>query len=159
MGWAEVNDALNQSDYLLTCVLEGKSEEVAKCVDKVHSTNTSLLRYNDENSLACVLSLAFYTARSKYHIIRELPAGKGFADIVLVPRSNAEAPAVVLELKYDKEAATAIQQIKSRKYVAALSRYEGNVVLVGITYDKKTKHHDCLIEKVHSPTKVQSADA
>lgn len=154
-----MNDALNQSDYLLTCVLEGKSEEVAKCVDKVHSTNTSLLRYNDENSLACVLSLAFYTARSKYHIISGLPAGKGFADIVLVPRSNAEAPAVVLELKCDKEAATAIQQIKSRKYVDALSRYEGNVVLVGITYDKKTKHHDCLIEKVHSPTKVQSADA
>lgn len=80
-----MNDALNQSDYLLTCVLEGKSEEVAECVDKVHSTNTSLLRYNDENSLACVLSLAFYSARSKYHIIRELPAGKGFADIVLVP--------------------------------------------------------------------------
>ena len=41
----------------------------------------SILQYNDENSLSCTIHLAFYFAREYYTIIRELPAGKGFADV------------------------------------------------------------------------------
>ena len=71
-GWTEVTEALKQSDYLLSCVLKGKAEVVALCVDKIHELNTSILQYNDENSLACVLLLAFDTSRSRYQIIRAL---------------------------------------------------------------------------------------
>ena len=146
--WREVTNALGQSDRLLSCVLAGDSDEVAKGVDEVHQQNTSVLRYNDENSLACVLSLAFYTARSRFTMIRELPTGKGFADIVLIPQRHVDAPAIVLELKYDKDASSAISQIKSRNYVDALKHYSGEVVLVGINYDKKTKRHTCIIDRL-----------
>ena len=147
-GWKEVTNALRESEHLLSCILTGENDIVAKGVDEVHRQNTSVLKYNDENSLACVLSLAFYTARSRYSMTRELPAGKGFADIVLVPRRNVNAPAIVLELKYNKDALTAIKQIKQQNYIDALKEYTGDVVLVGINYDKKTKEHTCVIEHV-----------
>lgn len=147
-GWTEVTDALKQSDYLLSCVLNGDADMVASCVDKVHEQNTSVLQYNDENSLACVLSLAFYTARSRYRIVRELPAGRGFADIVLVPNRNVDSPAIVLELKYDKDAETAISQIKRQNYGSALNAYFGEVILVGINYDRTNKKHGCVIERI-----------
>lgn len=147
-GWSEVNDALKQSDYLLSCVLNGDADIVASCVDKVHEQNTSLLQYNDENSLACVLSLAFYTARSSYSIVRELPTGRGFADIVLVPHKNIDLPAIVLELKFNQDADTAIRQIQQKNYGDALKSYFGDIVLVGIYYDRSTKKHSCVIENI-----------
>lgn len=147
-GWSEVNDALKQSDYLLSCVLNGDADIVASCVDKVHEQNTSLLQYNDEYSLACVLSLAFYTARSRYSIIRELPTGRGFADIVLVPHKNIDLPAIVLELKFNQDADTAIRQIQQKNYGDALKSYFGDIVLVGINYDRSTKNHSCVIENI-----------
>lgn len=145
-GWAEVTDALKQSEYLLSCVLNGDAEVVATHIDTIHEQNTSLIKYNDENSLACVLSLAFYTARSRYQIIRELPGGKGFADIVMIPHRNIDLPAIVLELKYNQDADTAINQIKRKNYGDVLERYFGKVILVGINYDRKTKKHSCIIE-------------
>lgn len=145
-GWAEVTDALKQSEYLLSCVLNGDAEVVATHIDTIHEQNTSLIKYNDENSLACVLSLAFYTARSRYQIIRELPGGKGFADIVMIPHRNIDLPAIVLELKYNQDADTAINQIKRKNYGDALERYFGKVILVGINYDRKTKKHSCILE-------------
>ncbi len=146
-GWTEINDALKQSDYLLSCVLNGDAEVVASCVDKIHEQNTSILQYNDENSLACVLSLAFYASRSRYRMIRELPAGRGFADLVLVPHRNVDAPAIVLELKWDVDVRSAISQIKLQNYGSALESYFGEVILVGINYDRNTKKHSCVIEK------------
>ena len=131
-------------------MLAGDADVVAERVDEVHRQNTSVLKYNDENSLACVLSLAFYTARSRYNMIRELPSGKGFADIVLLPHRNVDGPAIVLELKYDKNANTAISQIKQQKYTDVFRDYYGEVVLVGINYDKTTKKHSCIIE-FHRP--------
>lgn len=147
-GWTDVTEALLQSETLLRCVLDMDAERVARAVGAVHDSNVSILRYNDENSLACVLSLAFYTARSRYQMIRELPTGRGFADIVLLPLKNTDTPAIVLELKYNRDAYTAIQQIKKNDYPDVLLSYCGEVVLVGINYDKKSKLHDCVIEKI-----------
>lgn len=83
-------------------------------------------------------------------MFRELPAGKGFADIVLLPRPNVQKPVVVLELKYDKSADAAIRQIHEKRYAGQLMDYSGDVVLVGINYDKSSKHHECKIERVES---------
>lgn len=158
-GWAEVTDALSKADRLLSDVLNGDAEAVAAGVDMVHERNTGVLRYNDENSLSCVLSLAFYTARSRYEMIRELPAGKGFADLVLLPHRNVDAPAIVLELKYNLDADTAISQIKRQNYGKVLNSYCGEVILVGINYDRKTKKHSCIIEKsVKSDTNSSNSD-
>ena len=79
---------------------------------------------------------------------RELATGKGFADIVLIPRKNIKSPAIVLELKYDKDADSAINQIKRKNYPAKIADYTNNILLVGINYDRETKQHTCIIEHV-----------
>ena len=94
------------------------------------------------------ISLALYAARNFYTVHRELSGGKGFADIVYVPRKRfLDKPALVVELKWDKNAEGAIQQIKEKEYCRSLEEYKGNLLLVGINYDKKTQVHTCKIEQ------------
>ena len=154
-GWGVVSDALKQSEQLLRWTINGEAERVAEAIDRIHSDNTSILQYNDENSLACVLAIAYYAAKNQYVMIRELPTGKGFADLVLVPRRNVDSPALVLELKYNNTAKTAINQIKDKHYTDNLVDYTGEVILVGINYNKRTKKHQCEIERITKVYQVQ----
>ena len=147
MGWSEVANSLKLSDELLKSTLNCDAEKVAELIDKAHSDNTSILKYNDENSLSCVISLAYYSARKSYIVERELPAGKGFADLIFLPRKNNSNPAMIVELKYNKSAEGAIEQIKKKQYADSLKDYSGEILLVGINYNKDTKKHDCVIEK------------
>lgn len=147
-GWEEVARSIKASDELLQAVWRQDAAAVAKGVEAAH-LETSQLAYHDENALACTISLAFYAARESYICYRELPAGKGFADLVYIPRpQHTGKPALVIELKWDKTADAAIRQIKEKQYVKALEAYHGDVLLVGINYSKKTKKHTCKIEKV-----------
>lgn len=150
--WTEVITAIENSDALLDATLNLDVEEVARQIEECHMQNTSILKYNDENSLSCVITLAYYTARNQYHIVRELPAGRGFADLVFVPKRNVDLPAMIVELKWKESAETAISQIKENKYVKALDGYQGKVLLVGISYEKVkgegNKEHHCRIEEV-----------
>ena len=148
MDWNEVIHSVEASKKLLEALWNMDGETVANGIDKVHQ-EIYILEYNDENSLSCTIHLAFYFAREYYTVIRELPTGKGFADVCFIPRkSYADKPAVVIELKWDKEAEGAIKQINDKNYVAALKEYHGNLLLAGINYDKKTKKHSCKIEKL-----------
>lgn len=147
-NWTEIVKLIQASNELLQETWNMNEQKVAELIDKVHSNNTSILTYNDENSLSCVISLAYYNAVNEYTKIRELPTGKGFADIVFVPRKHSDKPAMVVELKYNKSAEGAIEQIKEKKYVDSLKEYHGNLLLVGINYDKETKKHSCIIEKL-----------
>ena len=144
--WHHVIDSINESQALLKAVLDGDETAVAHGVDAAHDENTSILSYNDENSLACVLSIAFIYAKNDYIMHRELATGKGFADIVLIPRKHVDSPAIVLELKYNQDADTAISQIKRKQYPAKVAEYTDNLLLVGINYDRQKKTHDCRIE-------------
>lgn len=146
--WNTVVDAITASEKLLHATLKQEAEKVADAVGRVHMENISVIRYNDENSLSCVITLAYYSAMKDYMLIRELPTGEGFADIAFLPRQNTDSPALLVELKYDHSAESAIDQIKSRKYAGKLLEYTGNVLLVGISYDKKTKQHQCKMERV-----------
>jgi len=148
MGWSEVANSLKQSDELLKATLNCDEVKVSELVDKAHSDNTSILKYNDENSLSCVISLAYYSARKTYTIERELPAGKGYADLVFRPRKNNSNPAMIAELKYDNSAESALEQIKKKQYTDCLKDYSGEILLVGINYDKDDKKHTCKIEKI-----------
>ena len=145
--WEEVVKSINQSERLLEATLRGNSDYVAKTLDAAHTEHTSILSYNDENSLACVISLAYYYARNDYHIHREYPTGEGYADLVLIPRKNVSSPALVIELKYDKDTQAAISQIKNKNYPQKITDYTGDILLVGINYDKNTKRHECQIER------------
>ena len=147
-NWKHVTEALDQSRKLLQDTLDGDEEAVARAIDAAHDENTSILSYNNENSLACVLSIAYYYARNDYVMHRELATGKGFADIVLIPRKNVESPAIVVELKFKQDTDAAIDQIKRRQYPAKVAQYTDNLLLVGINYDRDTKQHSCHIEKV-----------
>ena len=146
-GWEEVMRSVKASDELLKATLACDEEKVAELIEQSHQDNTSILKYNDENSLSCVLSLAYYSARKSYIIERELLAGKGFADLVFKPRSNNINPAMIVELKYYGSAESAIEQIKEKHYMDCLQDYSGDVLLVGVNYDKKLKKHSCKIER------------
>lgn len=146
-GWTEVIQAIEGSKKLLENTWAGDADFVAEALERVHEENVSILNYNDENALSFVVSLAYYSARKDYFLIRELPTGKGFADIVFVPRKNSDKPALVVELKWDKAAVTAITQIKEKHYLSAIENYSGKILLVGINYDKQSKKHECLIEE------------
>jgi hypothetical protein len=146
-NWSNVAQAIEKSKQLLRFTLDGNEEAVAMGIDAAHDENTSILSYNDENSLACVLSIAYYYANNGYIIHRELATGKGFADLVLIPRKNVDSPAIVVELKYNKDADTAINQILRREYPAKVAQYVDNLLLVGINYNRETKQHSCHIER------------
>ncbi|MCD7817902.1 MAG: PD-(D/E)XK nuclease domain-containing protein, partial [Lachnospiraceae bacterium] len=151
--WKPVEQAIKNAERLLNATLLGDSETVAQALEAVHEECSSVLTYNDENSLACAIYIAYYTAKNDYKIIRELPAGKGFADYAFIPGRNTDKPAMIVELKYDKDADTAIRQIHDNRYDGALKEYHGNLLLVGVNYDKDTKgaevkHHSCVIEKI-----------
>ncbi|MBQ7511026.1 MAG: PD-(D/E)XK nuclease domain-containing protein [Prevotella sp.] len=144
--WKPVIDAIQTSDRLLQALLRGDAQAVAKGIETVHRQEVNLFKYNDENSLACVISLAFYAARNDYHVHREYQTGDGYADLVLIPRKHVTKPAVVIELKYDHTADTAIAQIKQRHYPETIQAYTGNILLVGISYSREDKTHTCQIE-------------
>ena len=146
-NWTHVVDALKQSKQLLRATLDGDCEAVARGIDLAHDEHTSILSYNNENSLACVLAIAYFYARNDYVVHRELASGKGFADLVLIPRKNVDSPAIVLELKYNRDADSAIAQIHRRQYPAKVAQHAADLLLVGVNYDREAKTHECLIER------------
>ena len=149
--WKEIAKAISRCDELLMATIDKNADKVAEIIELAHETYTSVLNYNDENSLSCVLTMAYFTAPAYYDIIREHPAGKGYADFIFKPRANAGGrPAMVVELKYNQSADTAIKQIKEKRYQGALSGYSDKILLVGINYDAEgedKKHHTCVIEE------------
>lgn len=148
-NWNEIVKSITLSDKLLEATTALESETVAEIIDEVHMATVSVLQYNNENSLACVISLAYYSARKDYIIHREFPTGKGFADVVFIPRKNIENPVIIVELKWDFTAEGAVKQIKDKNYISSLKEYSGKIILAGINYNKKTKKHECIIESVN----------
>ncbi len=146
-SWRSVATALEKSDRLLKDTLAGKEEAVASAMENIHEESASILQYNDENSLSCAVTIAYYAAKNYYTSVRELPSGRGFADLAFIPVRGVDKPAMLIELKVDSSAEGAIAQIKERRYSGALKGLSGEIVLVGISYDRKTKKHECRIEK------------
>ena len=145
--WGEVSKALRNSARTLEGILRNQPRQVVEGIEQAHF-ETSHIQYNDENALSYTISLALYAARNFYTVYRELPTGKGFADMVYIPRKKfPEKPALVVELKWDKSAEGAIAQIKRKEYCKSLEEYHGNLILVGINYDKETREHECVMEE------------
>lgn len=146
--WTEIVRTLESSDRLLSATLNQNEDMVAEAINNVHMETTSILNYNNENALSCVITLAYYSAKKEYVLVRECPSGYGFADIVFLPRKYSSNPAFIVELKWDKTAEGAIAQIKDKHYSKSLETYEGEILLVGINYDRKNKKHQCVIERM-----------
>ena len=148
--WTELTELLNSSAKLLDATLEMEAETAAEIVEEMHMGYASGIQYNDENSLSSVISIAYLSAmRYYFKPVRELPTGKGFADLVFFPQKKySDLQALLIELKWNKSADSAIKQIKEKNYTKAVENYCGEILLVGINYDKKNKIHQCIIEKV-----------
>ena len=149
--WSELISFQKESRMLLESVLDEDTAAVSEMLERIHNQYASNIQYNDENSLSSVLTIAFLSTMDYYFKpIRELPAGRGFADFVYIPKPEYRGayPALVVELKWNKDVATAINQIKEKRYAESLADYAGDILLVGINYDKKTKKHSCSIEKI-----------
>lgn len=146
-SWNGLAQALNLSEKLLrdTWALNGTA--VAEGLEKIHNETTAMLQYNHENALTCTILIAYYSAKSCYmNPVLELPSGKGFADVVYLPKRNVDRPALVIELKRNHSAEGAIRQIREKQYASWLEEYTGKILLVGINYDEK-KGHECVIEE------------
>ena len=131
-------------------------EAVAEEIEKIHMEYISDIKYNKENSLSSVLAIAYLSSMEYYFKpVLELPTGRGFTDFVFLPKPEyiSSYPALVVELKWNKSAKTALQQIKERKYPESIKQYTGDILLVGVNYDKKTKKHLCLIESYEKKEK------
>ena len=146
-SWPESIKPYQRSQKFIEAILCEDSATVARMVEETHQYMTSVLSYNNENALACVVSVLCFYAENIYHVIREFPTGKGFADIVLLPKKGVYNPAIVIELKFNKDVKAAIDQIHDNQYPGRLADFYGDLILVGISYDKK-KAHDCAIERV-----------
>ena len=158
--WNELQEFEYQSEQLLEATLDREETLVADYIEQIHMEYASAIQYHDEyvsviqyhneNSLSSVLTIAYLSAMKYYFKpIRELPTGRGFSDFVFIPKEEyrVDYPALVVGLKWNKSAHTALQQIKDKKYPESLLQYTGNILLVGINYDKKSKAHECVIEE------------
>jgi hypothetical protein len=147
--YKKLMEIINNSKKLLDATIEGNEEAVAKALDAAHTEVTNPLTYNDEHCFQSAICLAYFYANTRYTLFKELPTGKGYADLVLIPYLP-NIPAMVIELKHNKTAESALQQIKDKNYCQALSSYKGDLLFVGISYDEKTKEHSCKIERLEN---------
>ena len=153
--WTYLFQAIKNSQRLLEATWAGDAERVAQLVEDAHLRADSR-SYHSEAALSYAVRLAYFSAEEYYTLIPEMPAGKGYADLVYLPSPKyPNKPALLVELKWNRDADTAISQIHRQRYPESLEKYRGNLILVGISYDKEVrndsknfKHHSCVIEKV-----------
>jgi RecB family endonuclease NucS len=142
----EVAKLIRTSDLLLKATLRGDEEAVAEAIEEAHSAGTAPLFYNDEQALRSVIRFAYISCVDEYFRVEELPTGIGYADVVYIPKKGSALPVMIVELKVNKSADSAIDQIKNRKYPQALENCGSDILLVGVNYDEKSKKHTCRIE-------------
>jgi len=153
--WLDTFKAYDTSEALLKATWNMEEDKVAELLEYAHN-KAGNKTYHDEAALSYALQLAYYAAQKYYTTILELDSGKGYVDIAYLPAPKYEdKPVLVLELKYNRDTDTAINQIKRQKYPDRLEHYKGNILLVGVSYNRdipntepEFKHHHCKIERV-----------
>lgn len=150
-GRPELAKAIQASDKLLQATICKDADEVARILEEVHSAVTSPDFYNNEQALRSVIRFAYLSSIDEFVDIQELPSGIGYADVVFLPVKHSDKPIMIVELKWNKTAEGAIEQIKNRKYTEIFEHYGSDILLVGINYDVKSKRHECLIEHYKMP--------
>ncbi len=159
--WNELLTFQQESEELLDATLNMDEEAVAEGMEKIHTEYAPAISYNSENSLSGVISIAYLGSMQYYYKpVREFPTGRGFADFVYLPRPEyaKDYPALLIELKWNQKAETAVSQIKNRNYPESLQQYVGDILLVGISYDKKDKRHRCKMERLEKQEEGGTAD-
>ena len=136
------------SDALLRATWDLDEEAVAEGIARAHDDGCAPTFYNDEQALRAVVKSAYIAAADHYATVEEMPSSRGLADVVYLPKRGDPAPALVVELKWDRSPEAAIAQVRDRDYPAVLRGFGGPILLVGVTYERKSKRHVCRIEEV-----------
>ena len=141
-----------ESSKMLQATKDGNTELMAKILEYAHNTESPLLNYNNEAELTMIVNMVYLSARDSYRIEREDKAGIGYVDFIFYPLYKNE-DGIILELKVDNTAEAAVRQIKEKNYALKFKgklgqdpEYTGRILAVGISYDKKTKQHNCKVE-------------
>ena len=148
--WNEMLQFQHESEKLLDATLDMDGVAVAGQIERIHDEYVSMLQYHNENSLSSVITIAYLSTMQYYFKpVCELPTGRGFADFVFLPKPEyrMDYPALVVELKWNQSAQTAMRQIKEKKYPSSIADYTGDILLVAVNYDRDSKKHQCLIER------------
>ena len=148
--WSSTFRALKNSRQLVAATEAGDADAIAELVEAAHDSAGNRT-YNSEAALSYAIQLAYYAAQDDYTLFPEVDTGKGYADLLYVPKLPGK-PAMLIELKYNQNANTALEQILRQKYPARLEKYKGNLILVGINYSHSAspttpdfKHHSCKV--------------
>ena len=149
MGY--VYQLAKHSRKMLEATIHGDTKTMEKILEYAHNTEVPILSYNHEVELAAIVNLVYLSARDYYRVEREDKAGTGFVDFIFYPYNKEEYPGIILELKIDSTPQEAIAQINDKKYELRLKGKLGEkgleqIVKVGISYNKKTKSHQCKVE-------------
>ena len=145
-SYAEAICIVNNSKLLLDKTVEGDAQAVAEALSAAHEQLMSRQRYNHEAGLQSAIRFAYFYATSRYTIISELPAGKGYADVVFIPYVP-NVPAMIVELKRNQTTGAALAQIENKQYFNVMDKYQGDLLLVAVNYDEKTNEHTCEIRR------------
>ena len=150
MKYPDTIRRVQESDKLIQDVVYMRAEDVAKAIEKIHREEFEPRHYNNEQSLRSVIKLAFFAYKDKFTQLEELAGGEGYADIVYLPKKAVDMPILVIELKWNKTAETALDQIRRKHYPDVLQNRDEQILLVGISYDKDDpdKKHTCIIEEL-----------
>ena len=143
----ELAKLIRNADYLLEATLNMDEDAVASAIEEAHKAGTAPTFYNNEQALRSVIRVAYISCIDEFLTIKELPSGHGYADVVFFPKKTSSLPLLLIELKWNKTDKGAISQIIQNDYPQALKDYGGEILLVGINYDAKSKKHTCKIEK------------
>ena len=149
-SFGEVMRIVKNSSNMLKATLNKDTKKMEKIINDIHNSEILILQYNDENSLSCVVTLAYLSARNEYKLEREEKSGKGYADFMFHPRKK-NGTAIILELKKDDTVDNALKQIKEKKYsMKFIKENEGRKILaVAICYKSKVKEHECKVEELN----------
>lgn len=145
----ELANAVKISDRLLNATLQLDESTVAEILTHTHEMEITPINYNNEQALRYVIIMAYLSAMDHYLRFEELAGGKGYCDLLFLPRTTSAKPALLIELKWNKSAENAVTQIKDKNYahIAKKLGYHGDMLLIGIGYNAATKKHTCKIEK------------
>lgn len=146
-----VHRLVKASEKMLSATLSGDTKTMAEILKFAHDTESPILSYNSEIELSAVVNLVYLAARDRYRVEREDKAGEGFVDFIFYPE-NRNAAGIILELKMDSTPEEALQQIIAKNYILRFegkigekAKYQGKILGVGISYNKKTKVHGCKV--------------
>lgn len=117
-----------------------------EAIEEAHKAGTTPTFYNNGQALRSVIRLAYLSCVEHFFRMEELPSGHGYADVVYFPKKASSMPLLLIELKWNKTEKGAIAQIKEKDYPGILEDYGGDILLVGINYDTKSRKHTCKIE-------------